>query len=61
MTTYPTSVANAAFCDDLAAYGIVIGDLAVLDPATATKDGYQSAADEVSSEHATTWSTARRT
>lgn len=41
--------ANAAFCDDLAAYGTAVGDLAALDPATATKDDYESAADEVRS------------
>lgn len=41
--------ANAAFCDDLAAYGTAVGDLAALDPATATKDDYDSAADEVRS------------
>jgi hypothetical protein len=39
--------ANAAFCDDLAAYGTAIGDFVALDPATATKDDYDSAADDV--------------
>jgi hypothetical protein len=41
--------ANAAFCEDLGAYGTAVGDLAALDPATATKDDYDSAADEVRS------------
>jgi hypothetical protein len=41
--------ANAEFCEDLAAYGSAIGNLAGLDPATATKDDYESAADEVRS------------
>ena len=39
--------ANAAFCDDLAAYGTAVADLAALDPATATKSDYDSAADDV--------------
>ena len=30
--------ANAAFCEDLTAYGTAVGDLAALDPATATPD-----------------------
>ena len=41
--------ANAAFCDDLAAYGTAVADLAALDPATATKSDYDSAADDVRS------------
>ena len=41
--------ANAAFCDDLATYGTAVADLAALDPATATKSDYDSAADEVRS------------
>jgi hypothetical protein len=41
--------ANAAFCDDLAAYGNAVGDLAALDPASATKSDYDSAADDVRS------------
>jgi hypothetical protein len=43
------SEANTEFCDDLAAYGTAVGDLAALDSATATKDDYESAADEISS------------
>ena len=41
--------ANAEFCADLTAYGTAIGDLAALDPATATPDDYESAADAVRS------------
>ena len=41
--------ANTAFCGDLAAYGAAVADLAALDPATATKDDYDSAAEAVSS------------
>ncbi len=41
--------ANSAFCEDLAAYGSAVGDLAALDPATASKDDYEAAADEVRS------------
>ena len=41
------SEANTEFCDDLAVYGTAVADFAVLDPATATKDDYDSAADEV--------------
>ncbi len=41
--------ANSAFCDDLAAYATSLGALAALDPATATKSDYDSAADEVRS------------
>ena len=41
--------ANAEFCEDLAAYGTAVGDLAALDPATASKDDYDSAADDVRS------------
>ena len=41
--------ANTAFCEDLAAYGVAVGDLAALDPATASKDDYESAADDVRS------------
>ena len=43
------SEANAAFCDDLTAYGNAVADLARLDPASATKSDYDSAADEVGS------------
>jgi len=43
------SAANTAFCGDLAAYATAVGDLAGLDPATASKDDYKSAADEVKS------------
>ncbi len=43
------SEANAAFCDDLTAYGNAVADLARLDPASATKSDYDSAADEVRS------------
>ena len=41
--------ANAAFCGDLATYGSAIGAFAALDPATATKDDYEAAAEEVRS------------
>jgi hypothetical protein len=41
--------ANAAFCEDLTAYGTAVGGLAALDPATATKDDYESAAGDVKS------------
>ncbi len=41
--------ANTEFCDDLTAYGTAVGAFAALDPATATKDDYDSAAEEVSS------------
>jgi hypothetical protein len=41
--------ANTAFCEDLAAYGTAVGDLAALDPASASKDDYESAADNVRS------------
>ena len=41
--------ANAAFCTDLTAYGTAVKDLAALDPATATKADYTSAADAVKS------------
>ena len=41
--------ANTAFCEDLGAYGRSVADLASLDPATATKSDYDSAADEVRS------------
>ena len=41
--------ANAEFCDDLSAYGTAVADFAALDPATASKDDYDSAADEVRS------------
>jgi hypothetical protein len=43
------SEANTEFCDDLSAYGAAVADLAALDPATASKDDYDSAADEVRS------------
>jgi hypothetical protein len=43
------SEANTEFCDDLAAYGTAVADFAGLDSATATKDDYESAADEVRS------------
>lgn len=41
--------ANTEFCDDLSAYGTAVADFAALDPATASKDDYESAADEVTS------------
>ena len=41
--------ANAAFCSDLTVYGTAVKGLADLDPTTATKDDYESAADEVRS------------
>ena len=41
--------ANAEFCTDLTAYGTAVKDLAALDPATATKADYTSAADAVKS------------
>ena len=41
--------ANTEFCGDLATYGTAVADLAALDPATATKDDYDSAAEAVSS------------
>lgn len=41
--------ANAQFCADLGGYGTAIGALAALDPATASKADYDSAADEVRS------------
>ena len=41
--------ANAAFCGDLTAYGTAVKDLAALDPTTATKADYTSAADKVKS------------
>jgi hypothetical protein len=41
--------ANAAFCTDLTAYATAVNDLAALDPATATKADYTSAADAVKS------------
>jgi hypothetical protein len=43
--------ANTEFCDDLAAYGTSVSALAALDPATATLEDYESAADEVRSTH----------
>ena len=43
------SEANTEFCEDLAAYGTAVTDFAALDPATATKDDYDSAAGEVRS------------
>ena len=43
------SEANTEFCADLSAYGTAVADFAALDPATATKDDYDSAADEVRS------------
>ena len=43
------SEANTEFCSDLSAYGTAVADFAALDPATATKDDYDSAADEVRS------------
>ncbi len=45
--------ANAAFCTDLTAYGTAVKDLAALDPTTATKADYQSAADTVKSSRQT--------
>ena len=41
--------ANAAFCSDLAAYGTAVKGLADLDPTTATKADYTTAADAVRS------------
>jgi hypothetical protein len=41
--------ANAEFCDDLSTYGTAVAALAALDPATATPDDYESAAEEVQS------------
>ena len=41
--------ANAEFCDDLAEYANAIGTFAGLDPASASKSDYESAADEVRS------------
>ena len=41
--------ANAEFCDDLSTYGTAVADFVALDPATASKDDYESAADEVRS------------
>jgi len=41
--------ANTAFCEDLASYGVAVDDLAALDPATASQDDYESAANEVRS------------
>ena len=41
--------ANAAFCEDLTAYGSAIKGLADLDPATATKDEYTTAVSAVTS------------
>ena len=43
------SEANTEFCKDLAAYGTAVADFVALDPATASKDVYESAADEVKS------------
>jgi hypothetical protein len=40
---------NAAFCQDLAAYGTAVAGLAALDPTTATKADYSAAADKVTS------------
>jgi len=41
--------ANSEFCDDLSSYGTAVADFAGLDPATASKDDYDSTADEVRS------------
>ena len=41
--------ANAEFCEDLGAYGRSLANLASLDPASASKSDYDSAADEVRS------------
>ena len=41
--------ANAAFCTDLTTYGDAVKGLADLDPTTATKDDYETAADAVRS------------
>jgi hypothetical protein len=41
--------ANAQFCQDLAAYGSAVASFGELDPTTATKDDYTSAADNVKS------------
>lgn len=43
------SEANAAFCEDLGEYISAVGTLAALDPATATKDDYDDAVDELGS------------
>ncbi len=45
--------ANAAFCTDLTAYGAAIKSLAALDPTTATKADYTTAADAVKSSRET--------
>ena len=41
--------ANTALCEDLGAYGRALADLIALDPATATKTDYDSAAGDVRS------------
>ena len=43
--------ANAEFCENLGAYTTAVGDFAALDSSTASKDDYESAADEVRSTH----------
>ena len=43
------SEANTEFCGDLSEYGTAVADFAALEPATASKDDYDSAADEVRS------------
>ena len=48
-TVGPVAQANAAFCQDLAAYGTALGSLIALDPATATKADYSAAVDDVTS------------
>lgn len=40
---------NAEFCEDLSAYGASLAAFIALDPATATKEEYESAADAVKS------------
>jgi hypothetical protein len=41
--------ANTEFCENMSAYGTALADFAALDPATASKDDYDSAADEIRS------------
>ena len=48
-TVGPVAQANAAFCQDLAAYSTALGSLIALDPATATKADYSAAVDDVTS------------
>jgi hypothetical protein len=48
-TVADVSEANAEFCQDLGVYGDAVAALAALDPATATKADYDTAADAVRS------------